>query len=323
LTNLSKQLQFNLMVKKITVFGAGAVGSTLAYNLLTRLKFDELVLIDINGDMANGVRCDLEDTRGFLNFSTKITAGKDVSLMQDSDIIAFTAGVARKEGMTRMDLLKINGKIAKDTAEEIKKYAPDSIVVAVTNPLDVITYIFAHTLGFARNRVIGMGSSLDTSRMLNLLFNETGVVPSSLEGYVFGAHSEDMIVSLDRVRVKGESLDCFVDSIDEAAMAKRVKLRGAEIVGFLKNRSAYFAPALSAACLIEAIACNKNEIIPVAVFLDGEYGTKDICMGVPCVINRKGIDKIIEIKLGSEEKKEIKKIEKVFEELRPLIHGGK
>ena len=309
------------MVKKITVFGAGAVGSTLAYNLLTRLKFDELVLIDINADMANGMRCDLEDTRGFLNFSTKIVAGKEASLMEGSDIVVFTAGVARKDGMTRMDLLKINGAIAKDTAVSIKQYAPDSIVIAVTNPLDVITYIFAHALGFARNRVIGMGSSLDTSRLLNLVFNETQVVPSSLEGYVFGAHSEDMIVSLDRIRVKGEGLDHFVDDIDEAAMVKRVKLRGAEIVGFLKTRSAYFAPALSAACLVEAIACNKNEIIPVAAFLDGEYGIKDVCMGVPCVINRKGIDKIIEIKLSPAEQDAIKKVEKVFAELMPFIHG--
>jgi malate dehydrogenase len=310
------------MVNKITVFGSGAVGATLAYNLLSRVSFSELVLIDINDGIAKGTALDLEDTRGLLNFPTKILAGNSLELMKDSDIVVFTAGVARKDGMTRMDLLKINGQIAFDTAKAIKTLAPQAIVIAVSNPLDVITYIFTRALDFGRKRVFGMGSSLDTSRMLGMVSNESGVNVTSIDGYVFGAHSEDMIVSGERLRINGEGIDSFLGKPFLDALPKRVQLRGAEIVGQLKNRSAYFAPSLAVCRLIEAISKNTREVIPVAVLLDGELGAKDICMGVSCVIGRGGIEEIVEPKLSHKEEQDIDRIEKVFQELKEVLPVG-
>ena len=307
------------MVKKITIFGCGAVGATLAYNLLSRLRFDSLALVDINEGIAKGVSLDLQDTRALLGYSTVIEAGSSAELLRDSDIVIFTAGVARKDGMTRLDLLKINGKIAKDTALSIKQYAPNAIVIVVSNPLDVITYVFTRVLGFERRRVIGMGSSLDSSRMLGMISSSIAVAPSSLDGYVFGAHSEDMIVSPERIHVNGEPLDHFMAQADIEALPKRVQSRGAEIVSQLKTRSAYFAPSLAVCRLIEIIANNEHKALPVAVFLDGEYGVKDICMGVPCVIGRTGIEKIIEIELTHKERKEVEKIQQLFNGLKDVL----
>lgn len=304
------------MVKKISIIGTGAVGSTLAYHLISRLSLKELVLLDINGDLAKGIALDLEDTRGILNFNTKIKGTKNYKDIKDSDIVVFTAGVARKEGMTRADLLKINAKIAKEVSANIVKNAPYSIVIAVTNPLDFITYVFSKETNFARNRVIGMGSLLDTSRLMNILHNQTQVSTSSLEGYVFGLHSKDMIVSTDRLKAEGEPIDKFLSKEKKEKLSSRVQQRGAEIVGFLKNRSASFAPSLSCCKLIEAIAYNKSEILPVSLMLKGEFGLKDVCCGVPCIINRKGAEKIVETKLSSTENKQLEKVVEFFKQAK-------
>jgi len=302
------------MVKKVSIIGCGAVGSGVAYNLLSRLDLKELTLVDNAGDMASGVALDLEDTRGFLNFSTKITGAKNIASIKDSDIIVITAGVARKEGMTRLDLLKINSKVVGEICQKIKKFAPLSIVITVTNPLDIITYVAIKETGFPSSRVIGMGVSLDTSRLLNILHKKTGVSTESMEGYVFGMHSKDMLVSQDRLKIKGESLSKFISEDKIKEIVERIPMRGAEIVGFLKNRSAHFAPALSCACLVEAIAKNQNKVIPVSVKLNGEYGLKGVCIGVPCIVNRKGVEKIIEIELSDSEKEQLSKVKSIFKE---------
>ncbi len=310
------------MVKKITVFGSGAVGSTAAYHLLASLKFNELALVDINDGLAKGIALDLEDTAAFLGFSTRIVAGSDPALLAGSDIVIFTAGVARKDGMTRMDLLKINGKIAVDTAREVKRYAPQAIVIAVTNPLDVITYIFTKELQFARGRVMGMGSSLDTARMRGIFARRLNVAVGSIDGYVFGPHSEEMLVSPVRLGVSGEALARFTDAAGQDELCRRVQRRGAEIVGFLKNRSASFAPSLACARLVAAICGDSREVIPVAVMLDGEYGLRDICLGVPCVIDRNGASRVIETELSAAEKTVIDQMQKVFAEFKGALEGN-
>lgn len=304
------------MVSKISIIGSGAVGSGLAYNLLSRRKLEDLILVDISVGLAKGVALDLEDTRGFLNFSTRIHGTDSFEEIKDSQIIVITAGAARKVGMTRLDLLRINAEVARDVSVKIKKLASEAIVIIVTNPLDFITYVTARETGFSRNKVLGMGSSLDTSRWLNLIFEETGVVPSDLEGFVYGLHSKDMIVSCARMKARGKPLSNLLKSEKIGQIEERVRLRGAEIVGYLKNKSAHFAPSLSVACLIDAIADNKNELIPVSVFLDGEYGLKDLCMGVPCIINKNGVEKVIEIELSEQEKEEIKKVKDNFEKAK-------
>lgn len=309
-------------IKKISIIGVGGVGSVLAFNVLAWLAPEELILVDIYEGLAKGVALDLEDTRGFLSFSTKIKGGKNYSLIKNSDIVIFTAGLSRKKGMTRLDLLKINAGIAKDVSKEIKKYAPSTIVIVVTNPLDFITYLIFKETKFNRQRVIGMGSSLDSSRLLNILHKTTKVPVSSLEGFAYGFHSKDMIIPLQRIRVNGKELSAVLRKVSPnriplkgwLRLRERTQLRGAEIVGFLKNKSASFAPALSCCSLIEAITKDANVIIPVSVYLRGEYGLNNVCLGVPCLINRKGADKIVEMKLSIGEKKELKKAEKLFKE---------
>ncbi|MDD5070608.1 MAG: malate dehydrogenase [Candidatus Omnitrophica bacterium] len=302
------------MIKKVTIIGSGGVGSGVAFHLLSLLPLKEIVLLDLSGDLAKGVALDLEDTRGFLNFSTKITGSKDLSQLKDSDIVVITAGVARKDGMTRLDLLKINSKIAIDLSRQIKRFAPFSVVITVTNPLDMITYFVSKETGFSRGRVLGMGSSLDTSRLMNIISKRLKISTSSLEGFVFGAHSKDMIVSSQRLKVNGQPLDNFEKKEVIEKIIESVQMRGAEIVKYLKTRSATFAPSLSCAHLIKAIALDSNEIIPVSALLDGEYGLKDVCVGVPCLINRKGIEKIIEIDLTDDEKEAILKVKQSFKE---------
>lgn len=301
-------------IKKISIIGSGGVGAGLAYNLISRLSFEKLVLVDIAKGLARGVGLDLEDTRGFLGFNTQIIGTEDFSKIKNSDIVVITAGIARKKGMSRLDLLKINASIAKETAKKIRRYSPGAIVIVVTNPLDVITYIVAKETKFNRKRVLGMGSSLDTSRLLNILHKRTKRSVSSMEGFVFGTHSKDMIVSPARISISGKSLAKFLKTKDIATVVDNVKLRGAEIVSFLKTKSAHFAPSLACCNLIEAIAHDKNEIIPVSANLNGEYGVKGVCLGVPCAINRSGIEKILPLKLTKKEKSQIQKAGKLFKE---------
>ncbi len=296
------------MIKKVSIIGAGGVGSSVAYNLLNFLKLKEIVLIDINTDLAKGVAFDLEDTRGILNFSTKITGSSHYGSIKESDIIVITAGVARKEGMTRLDLLKINSKITKDISQKIKKFAPDSIIIVVTNPLDIITYVVEKETKFSRNKVIGMGSSLDTSRLLNIIFNESQISVSSVDAMAWGPHSKNMFVDSAKARVSGRALSEILNKGVIKKINQEVAQRGAKIVGSLKTKSAQFAPGLACARLIKAIADNENKIIPVSVVLKGEYGLKGLSIGLPCMIGSGGIKKIIEIPLTKNNKKEITKI---------------
>jgi len=306
------------MVSKISVIGAGAVGSTLAFHLFSRLPLAELVIVDIAGGLAKGVSLDIEDTRAFFNSSTKIEGTDDFCSIKDSDIVVITAGIARKEGMSRLDLLKINAKVAGDVSSYIKEHAKNSIVVVVTNPLDIITYLVHKATGFSSNRVIGMGSSLDSARLLNILHKESGLSTASLEAFVFGLHNNMMVVSESHLKVKGEPAQKFFSKDTIKKIQEKTALRGGEIVGYLKNRSANFAPSFSVFKLIKAIAEDSNEIIPVSVLLSGEYGLNDVCVGLPCVINKTGISKIIEIELTQEEKEKIRSAQDEFKQLKDL-----
>jgi len=303
------------MLNKVSIIGAGAVGSTLAFHLFSRLAFREIAIVDIATGLAKGVSLDIEDTRAFFNSPTQVTGTDDFCAIANSDIVVVTAGIARKEGMSRQDLLKINANVAKDVSSHIKKHAAQSIVIVVTNPLDLITYIFARETGFERSRVFGMGSSLDSARLLNILHQETKLSTSVLEAFVFGLHNNDMIVSGDRMCAKGESISKFLSKEAIKRVQDRTALRGGEIVSFLKNKSASFAPSSAIFRLIEAIYEDKNEIIPVSALLKGEYGFNDLCVGVPCLINRKGIDRIIEIELKEEEKEKFKKALELVKEI--------
>ncbi|MCD6229086.1 MAG: malate dehydrogenase [Candidatus Omnitrophica bacterium] len=305
-------------VKKISIIGVGSVGSTLAFNILKNLGIEELILIDIAGSLAKGVALDLEDTRAFLEFSTKILGTSNINHIKNSDIIVVTAGKARSAGMTRYDLLNINKEIAKKIAKKIKEVAPTSLVIVITNPVDFITYVIKKETGFERERIIGMGSSLDSARLLNLVYQMVKISPSSIETMVLGMHSKDMLPLVKKCKVKGISIDKFLSQEKIKLISEKTKIRGKEIVELLKNRSAHFAPSLAGYQLIEAIVKDKKEIICVSTYLNGEYGIKNVCIGVPCIIGRKGIIKIIEIELGREEKEKLLKSANYFRECMSL-----
>jgi malate dehydrogenase len=258
---------------------------------------------------------DLEDTRGILGFNAQLQAGSDLSLLAASDIVVITAGIARKEGMSRADLFKTNAAVVKDISRAIVQYAPKSIVIVVTNPLDAITYVAIKETGFSRNKVLGMGSSLDRSRMAGIVATAAGVEAAKIDGMVFGVHSNEMIVTPERIKVSDKALTEKFAPDMVAQLRQRVKMRGGEIVGLLKNRSAYFAPGLAACQLVEAIAKDTGEVLPVSILLEGEYGLKGICMGVPCRIDKSGVAEIIELELSDAEKTEILKAKKSFQEL--------
>jgi len=302
------------MNNKISIVGAGSVGATLGFAILNRLPPKELSFVDIDGDLARGIALDLEDCRGSFDFSTKINGSSQLSDIKDSQLVILTAGVPRKKGMSRIDLLKINSEIAKGVASAIKQYSPKAIVITVTNPLDLITYLVVKETGFERNKIIGMGSSLDTSRLFNILHNLKGIPTSSIEGFVYGLHSKDMIVEPKRITLNTKNLLSVIDQHNIKAVEERTQLRGAEIVSFLKTGSARFGPAAACCKLIEAIACDKNELMPVSVLLNGEYGLTDICLGVPCLINSQGVAKIVEVELTENERSALSKAEKVFRE---------
>ncbi len=300
------------MIKKISIIGSGNVGSTLAFSILNRIPPRELALVDICPGLAQGVAKDLEDTRGILKFSTSIKGSSKYTAIKNSDIVVLTAGIPRKKGMTRADLLKINKEIARLTALEIKSLACNSIVIAVSNPLDVITYTLLKETKFNRNQVFGMGSSLDTNRLLNILYKHSKHPIAEMTGCIYGPHNNQMIVDAQQIKIKNKPIAQVFNKDKIAEIKQKVQYRGAEIVGHLKNRSAHFAPGLSCCSLIEAICNNADKVIPVSVYLNGEYGIFDACLGVPCVVNRKGIERIIELKISAREKKELKKAEKAF-----------
>jgi len=300
------------MVKKISVIGSGSVGSNIAFCVLSYLDIKDLVLVDIAGTLAKGVALDLEDTRAFLGFNTNVLGTSNIKHIKNSDIVVITSGLPRKEGMSRLDLFKTNSKIVIDVAERIKRLAPQSIIIVVTNPLDLMTYVAYKYSSFPRGRVIGMGSSLDSARLVNLIYKKIKISALNINALVMGPHSKDMLPLGSLTRVKGETLSSFMTKKDIDTANASVKLRGKEIVSFLKKKSASFAPALSCFKLIEAIAKDKNDIIPVSVLLKGEYGLKDLCLGVPCIVNRSGVSKIIEVKLNPSQKKELRKFRKIF-----------
>lgn len=302
------------MFKKIAIIGSGGVGSTLAFTILQRIPPQELVLVDILKDFAKGIALDLEDTRKLFHFSTAIDGTEDYSALRDSDIVVLTAGVARKPGMSRTDLLKINGDVTAQASRFIQTYSPQSLVIVVTNPLDLITYIVTKETKFERSRVLGMGSSLDTARLLTLVWASTGIAIEKIEGLVLGLHSNEMIVSRNRIQIDGKPAHNYFNNNELDNLTKRVQLRGAEIVNCLKNRSAQFGPAAACCQLLEAIAHDTNELICVSVLLQGEYNLNDICLGVPCRINRSGINKIIELELTADEKNELRKAEQFFKQ---------
>ncbi len=294
------------MVKKVSIIGAGAVGATLAQRVLESGLAD-VVLLDIAKNIAVGKAFDLSDASPLIGHERTIIGTDDYKEIRSSDIVVVTAGFARKPGMSREDLAAKNAGIVKGVCENIKKYAPDSIVIIVTNPLDAMTYLACKITGFARQKVFGMAGELDTSRFIYLIAEELKVKRSSIETFILGSHGDTMVPIVSKTYVSGKPVSELIpkDSLD--AIVKRTGARGAEIVGLLGSGSAYYSPSAAVFRMIKAILTDSKEAVVVSAFLDGEYGLKDIAIGVPCKIGRRGIEEISGLELSEEEESAFKK----------------
>jgi len=287
---------------KITVIGAGAVGATLAQRILESSLAD-VVLVDILKNVARAKAFDLLDASPIVGHEKNITGTDNYEEIHNSDIVVITAGLPRKPGMTRDDLVAKNAAIIKSVAANVKKYAPDAILIVVTNPLDTMTYLTLKSTGFARQRVIGMAGLLDGARFVHLLANELKVPRSSIETYMLGSHGDTMVPLISKTRVNGREVTKVIAKDKLDAIVKRTCDRGAEIVSLLGSGSAYYSPSAAVFRMIDVILNDKKETLVASAYLEGEYSLKDVCIGVPCRLGRAGIEKVVELDLSEEEKK--------------------
>ncbi|HOW42953.1 MAG TPA: malate dehydrogenase [Candidatus Omnitrophota bacterium] len=293
------------MAKKITVIGAGNVGGCAALRM-AQDNLGDIMLIDVVSGLARGKACDLEDARALVQTPYSITGSADIRDLKDSDIIVVTAGLARKPGMTREDLLKKNAEILKGICEQITVLAPQAVVIIVTNPLDVMTRYALRITGFKPNRLFGMGVSLDASRFANLISLKTGVPVTQIQACVIASHGEAMLPMPRFTLVNGKPLAELLPQAEIDELIKRTVERGKEIVSFLGTGSAFVAPSAAIAELVRAIVRDQSATIGVSTLLCGEYGVNDVCAGVPCLINKNGIGKIIQLTLNTQEAQQFK-----------------
>jgi malate dehydrogenase len=286
---------------KISIIGVGNVGSLTAMRIAEE-GIGYVILVDIVKGLALGRSLDLEDARPLLKHNYNIKGTDDIKEIDGSEIIIITAGLTRKPGMTREDLVNKNAQILKDICLNIKKIVPEAIVIIVTNPLDLMTHLALKITGFKPNRVFGIGISLDVARFANLISKELNIPNTDIEACVIGSHGEGMLPLPRFTNIKGVALDESLDDKKIEGLVKKTVQRGSEIVSLLGSGSAYFAPSAAITSIVKIIAIDEKRILGVSAYLNGEYGLKDVCIGVPCRIGRAGIEQIIELDLNKEEK---------------------
>lgn len=291
--------------RKVGIVGAGFVGATAAYSLTMIGICHEVVLYDINTDLAKGKAIDIGQSTSYTTKGTIVTAAEDPSGLKDCDVIVITAGVPRKSDMTRADLLMINAKIMKDVLSGVTKYSPDAIILCVSNPLDIMTYVVHKLTGWDRNRVIGMAGALDGARMAYQINQKVGYGSGQTRAMLIGDHGQHMIPLPEISAIGGVPLDQIVSKKDMEDIIARTKDGGAEIVKHL-GTSAYYAPGRAISVMVEAILDDSRIVMPSSVMLDGEYGYQDVCVGVPVVLGSKGVERIIELDLDEETKAKFK-----------------
>ncbi len=290
-----------MSANKITVVGAGHVGATCAQRLAERELAREVVLIDIVEGIPQGKGLDQWESAPIEGFDSHVIGANDYEEAADSELFIVTAGIARKPGMSRDDLLKTNTGIVKSVSSEIARVAPDSIIIMVSNPLDVMAYVAKQTTGFPRERVIGMAGVLDTARYRSFIALELGVSVEDIQALVLGGHGDTMVPLVSYTTIAGIPLTQFLGPKRIEALIDRTRKGGAEIVGHLKTGSAYYAPSAAAVQMAEAIVKDKRRILPCAAYLEGEYGHEGIFLGVPCQLGEGGLQKIIEVELTEAE----------------------
>lgn len=289
--------------KKIAVIGAGFTGATAAL-MIAQKELGDVVLVDIpsQNDPTKGKALDMLEASPVQGFNANITGTSDYADIQDADLVLITAGLPRKPGMSRDDLVSTNAKIIEQVSENIKKYAPNSYIIVLSNPVDAMTYVCYKTTGFPKNRIIGQSGVLDTARFNTFVAQELNVSVEDISGFVLGGHGDDMVPLVRFSYAGGIPLDKILPPHRIEAIVERTRKGGGEIVSLLGQGSAYYAPAASMVQMAEAILKDKKRILPCIAYLEGEYGYQDLYLGVPTVLGGDGIETVIEIALTPEEK---------------------
>jgi len=293
--------------RKLTVVGGGYVGSTCAHLAVLKNIASEVVLIDILEGRPQAIALDMNQSAAIEGFSTRVVGTNEPADTADSDVFIVTAGLPRKPGMSRSDLLEVNGKIVSEVADYIRRWSPDAIVIVVTNPLDSMVSLMRAKLGFPAQRVIGMAGVLDSARFSWFISEATGAAAQDVDAMVLGAHGDSMVPMPDYCTVQGVRLGDLVpaDQIDQ--MADRTRHGGAEIVKLLKTGSAWYAPASASVAMAEAILNDSKRLLPCACMLNGEFGFEGLYMGVPAVLGKQGVERILEVPLDLEARAQLQK----------------
>jgi malate dehydrogenase len=309
------------MLEKVVVVGAGNVGATAAQRLAEKSLARRVIMVDVIEGVPQGKALDQWQSGPIEGFDARITGSQTYEEAAGAEVVVVTAGIARKPGMSRDDLVKTNAGIVRSVSEQIAKVAPKAIVVVVSNPLDVMCYVVKKTTGFPRERVIGMAGVLDTARYRMFLSEALEVSVEDIQAMVLGGHGDTMVPLVSYTTVSGIPVTQLIDPDKLTSIVDRTRNGGAEIVAFLKTGSAYYAPSAAAVQMVEAIALDKKRILPCSAWLQGEFGLRDVFCGVPCRLGRGGLERILEIKLTDREREELHKSAEAVRATQAVVDG--
>jgi malate dehydrogenase len=286
---------------KVTVVGAGKYGSTTVQRIAERSVCDEVVMTDIIEGLPQGLALDMMQSRPIEQFETRVVGTNGYEETAGSDVAVITAGVPRKPGMSRMDLLEVNAKIVGEVTRKLAERSPDAVLIVVSNPLDEMTALAAEVSGFPRERVMGQAGMLDTARFKHFLAEELGTSPSRVEAMTLGSHGDTMVPAPSMVKVDGRPLAELADQETVERLVQRTRDGGAEVVALLKSGSAYYAPSSAATAMVEAVLADTKGVMPVCAWVTGEYGIDGVYLGVPARLGRRGIEEVVELPITDEE----------------------
>jgi malate dehydrogenase len=288
-------------LNKISIIGAGRVGETTAQILAEEELCREIALLDVRDGVPEGVALDILQTAPFFEFDCSMTGSSDPRILADSDLVVVTAGLPRKPGMSRSDVLEANVRVIDEVTDQIMEYAPDAMILVVSNPVDTLTYRVARRTGWHRNRVFGQAGVLDASRMASFIAQETGFSALDITTIVLGGHGDTMVPVPRFCTINGIPITHFIPAERIDAIMERTRQGGAEILALRKNSSAYDAPGAAVAAMVDAIVHNRRRLLSCVALLEGEYGQTDLAMGVPCVLGEKGVESVVELDLNEHE----------------------
>jgi malate dehydrogenase len=287
--------------KRVTVVGAGNVGSNTARRIAETNLADEIVMIDIVEGLPQGLALDINQSAPVEGFETRVVGTNDYAATERSAVAVITAGLPRKPGMSRMDLLDSNAKIVSGVTEQIVEHSPDAVIIVISNPLDEMTFLASEVSDFPKERVMGMAGVLDSSRLRYFIAEKLGVPPGAVEAITLGSHGDQMVALPRHATVQGKPLPELVDTESLDELFRRTRDAGAEIVGYLKKGSAFYAPSSSAVAMVEAILGDSKEVLPACAWTTGQYGISNVYLGVPVVLGAGGVEEIVELDLTEQE----------------------